>query len=383
MSGLPGRIRGFSLVSFLNHCDTKSHLVILLIPSLISLDYRRIRLWPSYWTDERKSSRCWWRTGLVIWVLSLTLVGCGVAASSMPPPAQGVTPDSAAKLNVVATTTILADLARNVGGDLISVTTLVPPGADVHAFQTTPSAGIAIDQAGVIISNGLGLDGFLDPVLESSRRFSAVRVVAAQGLDPPVFIGVGGHLGEDANPAGGTGGGLQSSGNHEGANPHLWLDPMLAIHYVERIRDGLVEADPANSATYGSNAEAYIRQLRALDQQIAQTLSRVPPERRHLVTYHDAFVYLIRRYDWRASALAPDDARDPTPGSIIAVMRQIREEGIPAVFAEPQFTSDVLRRAAGDAGVGVGTVHSLPNDDLPTYLDMMRYNASTMAEYLK
>jgi len=273
----------------------------------------------------------------------------------------------------VATTGLLADLARNVGGELITVTTLVPPGADVHAFQTTPSASIAVDRAAVIISNGLGLDGFLDPVLENSQRSNAVRVVAAEGLDPELLIKNGEHLGEAVQHAGETG----------GANPHLWQDPTLAIHYVERIRDGLVEADPANIATYLSNSEDYVRQLRALDQQIAQTLSQVPPERRHLVTFHDAFVYLAQRYGWRASALVPDDASDVTPGAIIAVMKLVREEGIPAVFTEPQFNDDVLRRAARDAGVGVGTIHSLPNDDLPTYLDMMRYNAKTVAEHLK
>lgn len=322
----------------------------------------------------------WWGTALATGALGMMLLACSPATNAAPPPtpagqlaSQGAVPGPSPKLRVVATTTLLADLARNVGGDRIVVTNLVPPGADPHAFQSTPSVGIAVDEAAVIISNGLGLDDFLKPLIENSRRSTVVRVVAAEGLGPGLII----RSGEDSGEA------ILQGGEGGGGNPHLWQDPTLAIHYVERIRSGLTQADPANAATYLSNSEGYVRQLRGLDRQIAQTLNRVPEERRHLVTYHDAFVYLARRYGWQTSALVPDDARDPTPGAIIAVMRPVQEQGIPAVFAEPQFSSDVLRQAARDAGLRVGVIHSLPNNDLPTYIDMMRFNAGSMAKHLR
>ena len=351
---------------------------MILRPS--NIDPRRKGSRPKIQPSAGRRPRVWWGTALGTGAIGLMLLACSAATNAAPPPtsagqlmAQGVDPGPATKLRVVTTTTLLADLARNVGGDLIVVTTLVPPGADAHAFQSTPSVGIAVDGAAVIISNGLGLDDFLEPLIANSQRSTAVRVVAAEGLGPGIIIRSGDRFGRATHQA--------DLGS--GANPHLWQDPTLAIHYVERIRDGLAQADPASGATYVSNSEDYVRQLRDLDQQIAQTLNQVPAERRHLVTFHDAFGYLARRYGWQASALVPDDAGDPTPGAIIAVIRQLREEGIPAVFAEPQLGSDVLHQAARDAGLRLGTIHSLPNNDLPTYLDMMRFNASSMAEHLK
>jgi ABC-type Zn uptake system ZnuABC Zn-binding protein ZnuA len=106
--------------------------------------------------------------------------------------------------------------------------------------------------------------------------------------------------------------------DHSAGDPHFWQDPILAIHYVERIRNGLVEADPDNAQVYTANAEAYIQELRELDREIAQTLEAVPPEHRHLVTFHDAFGYFRRRYGWQVSAFVPSDASDITPGAVRA-----------------------------------------------------------------
>jgi zinc/manganese transport system substrate-binding protein/manganese/iron transport system substrate-binding protein len=175
----------------------------------------------------------------------------------------------------------------------------------------------------------------------------------------------------------------EGHGHLEG-DPHFWQDPTLTINYVERIRDGLVRVDPANRAVYTANAAAYILELRDLDREIAQTLNQVPPERRHLVTFHDAFGYFARRYGWEVSAFVPSDASRVTPVSVVEVMRSIESGGIPAVFAEPQFRADVLEQAARDTGVRVGTIYSDSLDDtVPTYIEMMRFNANSLAEHLR
>jgi ABC-type Zn uptake system ZnuABC Zn-binding protein ZnuA len=375
---------------------------------------------------------------------------------------------------VVTTTTVLADLARNVGGELVEVISIVPPGADVHTFRSTPSHSITIGQAKLVVSNGSGLDDSFDPLLDSSKQASAVRVVASEGLDAAApeeleFPGEGrheevkesdlieqadqiihqseeekipphevlaqiaqlrsSHQGKGNALAGREPGDEEESleqrlmdlvheveagrmtpesameaieelikqhqgdthqaedeHNHEhgGGDPHFWLDPILAVHYVERIRNGLMDADPANAEIYERNAAEYTQKLQDLDQEIAQTLSQVPPERRHLVTFHDAFGHFGRRYGWEVSALVPSDASDVTPGAVVQVMERIQEDGIPAVFAEPQLRSDVLEQAARDTGVRVGTIYSDTIDDIaPTYIEMMRFNARSLADNLR
>ena len=261
------------------------------------------------------------------------------------------------EINVVATNSLLADLAGQVGGDLVDVTTLVPPGVDVHAFQLKPSHNLAIGRADLLVSNGGGLDDFLHPVLKNSARSKAKWVIVADGLEPSALL---------------------SSGD-----PHYWLDPGLAIDYVKQIRNGLVEVDPKHESGYVANAQGYVRQILALDQEIEELLGRVATERRHLVTYHDAFGHLARRYNWEATALVPDDGRDVAPRTLAKLVTRINRDGLPAVFVEPQFQQELLTRTARDAGIGVGLIHSLPGPGAPTYLDMMRYNAESMARELR
>ena len=290
--------------------------------------------------------------GTTLVLFLATLIGAlGMACSqgSAPVPTSTLIP----RVQVVTTSMILADFVRNVGEDRVEVRSIVPPGADVHSFQSTPRDSIAISDAKVIVSNGLGLDAFLDPLLSSARRSDAVHVIAAEGL-------------------GATGG------------PHFWQNPLYAVHYVERIRDGLIQADPENAQEYQENATAYIQKLHRMDQEIARTLIVVPPQRRRIVTFHDAFSYFAGRYGWKVSALVPGDAGDVTPERVITVMEQIREEGIPAVFVEPQFSPGVLSQAAKDTGISIGLIYSDALDaDTPTYMDMMRFNAGSLVEHLR
>ena len=282
------------------------------------------------------------------------------------------TPASPGPVLVVTTTAILADLARNVGGDAVEVRSLVGLGSDVHSFQSTPGDSIAIREARLILTNGGGLDAALDPIIDGAKASDTTVVEAAEALkaDPigsmPAATGDGGTTFPQMND-----------------DPHLWLNPQFAIGYVALIRDAMIGADPARTETYRRNADAYIQELTRLDSEIEATLATIPRQRRRLVTFHDAFGHFARRYGFAVSALTGVQAGDVTPGAVRAIVDQIRAEGIPAIFAERQFNQDVLRQVARDAGVRVGFISSdVLTEETPTYVEMMRANAVTLAELL-
>ncbi len=282
--------------------------------------------------------------------VSLLIALAAACGSSQAADAPGGNP-----LPVVTTTALLADLATNVGGNLIEVTALVPPGADVHSFQSTPADSVAVSRAALVISNGGGLDKFLDPVIQGSLSDEAVHVVAAAPL-------------------------LDSGGN----DPHFWQNPVFAVKYVEGIRDGLIAADPGNAAAYQANFDSYEKELTKLDFDIASTLNTVDVARRHLITFHDAFGRFARRYGWESTALVSSDASQVSPGPVVNILEQVREQGIPAVFAEPQFRSGLLENSAEEAGVEVGVIYSdVLDGEGASYIDMMLFNAKNLARLLR
>ena len=332
---------------------------------------------------------------LLAGVAVILAVACSAAApgSSPTPAAPSVLPTASPtqepKLKVVTTTAILADLVSNVGSDQVEVRFVVPPGADIHTFQLNPSHSLAISKADLIVSNGFGLDDFLEPVLAGAKQVEAAHVVAAEGLPAePIAemeLPAENHKQEQhQEEVPEQHQGEEQGHEHEVGDPHFWQNPLFTIHYVEGIRNSLIQADPANAEVYNKNATEYVQQLRELDREIAQTLNQVPPERRHLVTFHDAFGHFSRRYGWRVSAFVPSGAGEVTPEKVVKVMKVMKAEGIPAVFAEPQFRQDVLEQAARDTGVRVGTIYSDTLDDkVPTYIKMMRFNAKSLAKQLR
>ncbi|MCH7713802.1 MAG: zinc ABC transporter substrate-binding protein [Chloroflexi bacterium] len=259
---------------------------------------------------------------------------------------------------VVATIPLLADLAKNVGGSLVETHSVVPPGADAHSYQTTPGDSVVISQADLTISNGAGFDDSLIPVLESARPKGAIHVVASEGLDG------------------------QSRSEIEG-DPHFWQDPLLAIRYVERIRDGLAQADPGNAAHYKKRAQDYTARLRELDREIAGLLDQVPPGRRILITHHQAFSHLAQRYGWQTMALAPGDAGSVTPQAIIQASQIVKDAGLPSVFVEARFRSTALEQVARDAGIMVSPIYAGLGGEANTYVEMMRFNARSLADNLR
>ena len=288
-----------------------------------------------------------------VWAIPATIVilllvsACGSSEETQSP--------SESPLAVVATTALMADFVRNVGGDLVVVTALVPPGAEVHSFQSTPADSVAINAAALVVSNGGELDGFLDPLIRSSLSDGAVRVVTAAPL--------------------------LATGE---TDPHFWQNPLFTVTYAEGIRDGLIEADPENSEAYRANFESYKEKLTQLDLDIASILNVVDPARRQLISFHDAFGHFAKRYGWEVTALLASGGGDVSPGRVVEILRQVRDNILPAVFAEPQFRADVLENAAAEAGVEVGIIYSDVLDVVVTnYIDMMLFNANSLAKLLK
>ena len=171
--------------------------------------------------------------------------------------------------------------------------------------------------------------------------------------------------------------------DHGAGDPHFWQNPRMVVHYVNQITDGLVAADPDNASTYLANSAGYIEELEALDAYIADAVASIPEEHRVMVTFHDAFGYFGERYGVEVQAFVGGHGGDVSPGDIANVLELVVDKGLPAVFAEPQFSDDALEQVARDAGIPVGIIRSLPDDEHPDYVGMMRANADQLAEFLR
>ena len=170
--------------------------------------------------------------------------------------------------------------------------------------------------------------------------------------------------------------------DHGAGDPHFWLNPRMVVHYVNQIADGLAAADPDSASLYIDNAAAYIEELEALDAYIAEELSHIPQEHRVIVTFHDAFGYFGTRYDMEVMAFVGGHGGDVSPDDIARVLDLVNDEGLPAVFAESQFSDDALQQVARDAGIQVGIIRSLPDDEHPDYIGMMRASADALHDLL-
>jgi len=270
------------------------------------------------------------------------------------------------KVNVVATFSILADFVRNVGGDRVEVTALVGPGADAHVYTPSPSDAKKIAAAKLVVVNGLGLEGWLPRLVKSSGG-NATTLVASSGITP-------------LRPGG---------GHHAEADPHAWQSVANAKIYVGNIRDALMTADPDGAATYRSNAEQYLARLDALDREVREAVAQIPPERRKVISSHEAFGYFAAAYG--VAFVAPQGVStesEPSARDLATIIRQIRKENIPAVFLENISDPRLVERIAAETGARIGgTLYSdsLTGEkgDAPTYIDMVRHNIRAVSSALK
>jgi ABC-type Zn uptake system ZnuABC Zn-binding protein ZnuA len=280
----------------------------------------------------------------------------------------------AEKLRVVATTSILADVVGRVGGDHIELVSLIPIGVDPHAFEPTPRDAQALAAADAVFINGFGLEAFLEDLIRQAGG-SAPVVSASLGIAPLPFEG-------DEHDDGGE-------DEDHGADPHTWLDPNNVMHWTQNIEAALSALDPSRAEAYVANGEAYRSQLAALDDQIREAVSRIPQENRRLVTDHDELGYFADEYGFTivgtvipgASSLA-----DPSAAQLAHLLDQVRAQAAPAVFVSSVVNPALVEAFAADAGMHVAMLyaHSLTADDgpAPSYLELMRYNAETIAAAL-
>jgi ABC-type Zn uptake system ZnuABC Zn-binding protein ZnuA len=284
----------------------------------------------------------------------------------------GVVPN---KLPVVATFSVIADMTRTIGGDLVAITTLVGPGGDAHTFEPTPEDGKALAGAKVIFENGIGFESFLNDLYTASGS-QATRVVLSAGvaLQPIAAADQG-----------------QNSAKSEN-DPHIWHNVQNAIIMAEHITAGLATADPANAAIYQANGAKYMAALQELDSFIQQQVAQLPAERRKLITSHDTFGYFAARYGFQivgtALASASTEASDPSPATIANLIKGIKAAGVPAIFAENVSNPKLMQTIADEAGVKLApTLYTdalgEPGSAGATYIEMMRSNATTIVMALK
>jgi zinc/manganese transport system substrate-binding protein len=289
-----------------------------------------------------------------------------------------------APIDIVASFSILGDLVEQVGGDRVAVTTLVGPDGDAHVYQPTPADAQAVASADVVFVNGLGFEGWLDRLVDASETQAQV-VVATEGITPHAFEEGEEHEEEHAEGEHEE----EHAGHDHGAfDPHAWQSVPNAKIYVANIAAALSTADPAGADAYAANAAAYTEKLDALDAEIRTTIAAVPENRRTIVTTHDAFGYFASTYGLAFEA--PQGISTESEASaqdVAALIEQIRDEGIAAVFVENIADPRLLEQIASetDATIG-GTLYSDalsgPDGPAPTYLEMMRYNLTTLAQAL-
>ncbi|MFN8521726.1 MAG: metal ABC transporter substrate-binding protein [Chloroflexota bacterium] len=278
------------------------------------------------------------------------------------------------KLSVVTSSTVFVDMIQRVGGDQVDAFSLVPAGADVHTFQPTPRDVQRASTARLAVWNGFGLDEIAENTVANLNVADLLTVTMADGLDAIMDAEHGPDHEMDAD-----------GHEHADGNPHFWLDPRNAVRYVEQIRDALSAADPVNATSYAGNAGRYIAEINEVDAWAEGQISQIPPARRKLVTFHDAFPYLARRYGLDVvGVVLKSPGREPSAQEVAEVVTQIKSQSIPAVYVEPQFNSRILDLAARDAGVSVRVLYSDALDDrVKSYLELMRFNVKSLVEGLK
>lgn len=275
------------------------------------------------------------------------------------------------KVKVVATFSILADLVKNVGGDRVEITSLVPVNGDAHVYAPSPADAKKLADAKVVFTNGLGFEGWIPRLVKSSATKAAV-IVVTKGVKPRKMEEEGHGHGH----------------SHADADPHAWQSVANAKIYVANIRDALVAADPAGKAAYEANAAAYSSKLDVLEAEVKGQVGNIPADRRRIITTHDAFGYFKAAYG--LDFIAPQGVSTESEASakdVAKIIVQIKKQKIPAVFLENVSDPRLLERIAAETGAKVGgTLYSDALTDekgkAPTYIDMMKHNIRTLSAAL-
>lgn len=265
--------------------------------------------------------------------------------------------------DILTTTTILADVARNVAGDRLTVKSLLPAGTDPHSYQPVPQDVAKIGESNVLVVHGAGYENFMESLLESAGG-NATLIDASTGL--------------------------RLLSEEQGTDPHVWLDPNNVVAYADNIRDGLIQYDPEGTEVYAANASAYIDRLTELDAWINGQVAQIEPQRRVLVTNHEAFRYFAERYGFIVvGAIIPSFSSNSAPSAqqMANLIEQIKLHEAPAIFLDASDNPDLARQIAAETDVKVVTdlhLESLTEGGpAGTYIDMMKDNVTKIVQALQ
>ncbi len=330
--------------------------------------------------DNKKA----WLSILVIALGATALLGaCGPATpegrQERADELAGLTPaalSAGERLKVVATTNIVGDVVRQVGGDRIELTVLMGIGVDPHSYVPAPTDTAALHDAHLIFANGVGLEADLQEMLDSAGG-SAASIEVSEGLDLLLASAEG-----DTAPAG--------EEHDQGAvDPHVWFSAPSVIHWAGSIEAALSARDPGNAGFYQEAARSYRQELETLDGWIQEQVAQVPQANRKLVTNHLVFGYFAHRYGFeQLGAVYPfNPSSEPSARDIARLEDAIRQYNVPAIFAESTVNPRLARQVAEDTGIQIVPLYtgSLggPGSGAETYLEMMRYDVGAIVEALK
>ena len=297
------------------------------------------------------------------WLLGMLALGATGATRAQPAQAG----------RVVASFSVLADMAREVAPAGVEVTSLVGPDADAHVFKPSPADGRRLAQADLVLVNGLGFEGWIERLVRASGYRGTVAV-AAEGLKARRGAGSHGHG--------------HGHGHAHDVDPHAWHDLAHARHYVTRIAEALATRWPDRAAEIAGRRADYLSRIEALDQRLRERLAAVPREQRRVIVSHDAFGYLGAAYG--IDFFAPqgwNTHSEPSAATVARLIRQIRQQQVRAIFVENISDPRLVERIAREAGARVGgTLYSdalsRPGGPADSYLKMFEHNVTTLAQAL-
>ena len=277
--------------------------------------------------------------------------------------------NAADKVKAVASFSILGDMVRQVGGDRVEVITLVGPDGDAHVYEPTPADAKNLAASQILFTNGLGFEGWMDR-LQKSSGFKGKAVVASTGVKPRTMLEEEGGKSEKIT------------------DPHAWQSLANGRLYVANIRDGLIAIDPDGKSTYEANANTYLDAIAKEEADVKTALATLPKDRRKIITSHDAFGYFGAAYG--LEIIAPEGVSTESEASakdVAKIIRQIKQEKIPAVFMENITDHRLLDQIAAETGAKIGgelytDALSPPDGPSPTYLDIFRHNIGTLTAAL-
>jgi len=279
---------------------------------------------------------------LVLLLAATPLAACGVVAGGNP--------------QILTTTTILADMAKQIAGDRMTIGSIVPAGAHVEEYEPRPDDAKRMSEAKLVITNGLDLDKWVDPLLRNAKSGTPV-VTVTDGL--PDIDG----------------------------NPHMWFDPALARRYVDKMRDALIALDPPGKDVYTANAKKYSDELVTVEAELKVKVATIPQDRRKLVTSHDAFPYFARAFGFEIVGFAqPEPGKPPSAGELADLVEKVKAAKVPAIFSEAGGSTQLAETVAKETGAKVVT--DLPTDSLleapaDSYVGLMRVVVDKIVAALK